>query len=49
VQQKLNDRGRYVRFQGTLSLGILAQHPFNIMPIIFRRRRGTTTTAVAGA
>lgn len=49
VQQKLNDRGRYVRFQGSLALGILAQHPFNIMPIIFRRRRGTTTTAVAGA
>ncbi len=49
INQKMNDRGRYVRFQGSLALGVLAQHPFNIMPIIFRRRRGTTTTAVAGS
>lgn len=43
-QVKMNDRGRYVRFQGTLSLGIIGPHAFNIMPIVFRRRLGTTTT-----
>lgn len=49
VQYKTNDRGRYVKFQGSLSLGCLPLHAFNIMPILFRRRRGFTTTAVAGA
>lgn len=49
VQYKMNDRGRYMKFMASLILGALPLHPFNIMPIVFRRRRGYTTTAVAGA
>lgn len=47
VQYKMNDRGRYMKFMGSLILGALPLNPFNIMPIVFRRRRGVTTTAVA--
>lgn len=47
VQYKTNDRGRYIKWQGSLSLGCLPVHPFNVMPILFKRRRAVTTTAVA--
>lgn len=47
ITQKMNDRGRYMKFMASLILGCLPLHPFNVMPIIFRRRRGVTTTAVA--
>lgn len=47
VQYKMNDRGRYMKFMASLVLGCLPLHPFNVMPIVFRRRRGVTTTAVA--
>lgn len=47
VQFKMNDRGRYMKFMASLVLGCLPLHPFNVMPIVFRRRRGVTTTAVA--
>lgn len=47
VALKMNDRGRYMKFMASLILGCLPLHPFNVMPIIFRRRRGVTTTAVA--
>ncbi len=44
AQVKLNDRGRYIKFQGSLALGVLGLYTWNIMPIIFRRRLGLTTT-----
>lgn len=47
ITQKMNDRGRYMKFMASLILGCLPLHTFNVMPIIFRRRRGVTTTAVA--
>lgn len=47
VQYKTNDRGRYIKWQGSLNLGCLPLHPFNVMPILFRRRRGVTSTGVA--
>lgn len=47
ITQKMNDRGRYMKFMASLILGCLPLHPFNVMPILFRRRRGVTTTAVA--
>ncbi len=47
IQYKMNDRGRYMKFMGSLVMGALPLNAFNIMPIIFRRRRGVTTTAVA--
>lgn len=46
AQVRLNN-GRYVRFESTLALGCLPLHPHNMMPIVFRRRRGMTTTEVA--
>lgn len=47
VQYKANDRGRYIKWQGTLSLGCLPINPFNVLPILLKRRRQVTTTAVA--
>lgn len=43
VQYKTNDRGRYVRFQGSLNLGITGPNAFNIIPTLYRRRLGTNT------
>lgn len=41
---KANDRGRFIKFIGELTTGIIGYNQQNIMPIIYRRRRGTTTT-----
>lgn len=46
TQYKLNDKGRYVRWDATMTLGCVGLHTWNIMPILFRRRRGTTTSGV---
>lgn len=46
VQYRTNERGRYTKFQGSLTLGIIGPNAFNILPVIHRRRRGVTTTMV---
>lgn len=39
-----NSFGHFIRFQAELALGIIGPNAFNIMPIVFRRRRTLTTT-----
>lgn len=38
----VNSFGHYMRWQGELALGIIGPNAFNILPILYRRRLGTT-------
>lgn len=49
TQLDLNSFGEYLRFQAQLTLGCVSVNPQNVMPIIYRRRRGVTTTGLPGA
>ena len=42
-----NDMGRYMRFQGTQSMGAISTHAFNILPVVYRRNQGNLSTVVA--
>lgn len=37
MQMKMNDRGRYLRAQATLTCGCIGKNPFNILPILHKR------------
>jgi len=49
TQLDLNSFGEYLRFQASLTLGCVAVNPQNAIPVIFKRRRGVTTTGLPGA
>jgi hypothetical protein len=40
-----NSFGRYLRLQGTVTVGARAQNPRNVLPIIFKRRTPSVTVA----
>lgn len=38
-----NSFGKYVKFQSLLAMGIIATHPFNVMPVVYSRQDGIET------
>jgi len=48
TQLDLNSFGEYMRWQSSLVLGCVPVNPQNVIPVIYKRRRGITTTGLPG-